>query len=201
MNYLIKRNFILLAALCFLFSCKKKFDEYYERPASLEPPIYQQLESKGNYKNILAAIDKAGYKSILGAAGYWTFFAPHDSAFGVYFKEQNINGIEQLDSAACRRIVTYCLVYNAFDKERIDDYQSNTGWVMNQAFKRRTAAYTGVYDGTDTAGKALKVVSSNRNNNGTTDYVEADNNNKYIPIFADGFMSAKALSAADYNYF
>ena len=190
-----------MAALCFLFSCKKKFDEYYERPASLEPPIYQQLESKGNFKNILAAIDKAGYKSILGAAGYWTFFAPHDSAFGVYFKEQNINGIEQLDSAACRRIVTYCLVYNAFDKERIDDYQSNTGWVMNQAFKRRTAAYTGVYDGTDTAGKALKVVSSNRNNNGTTYYVEADNNNKYIPIFADGFMSAKALSAADYNYF
>jgi uncharacterized surface protein with fasciclin (FAS1) repeats len=201
MNYLIKRNFILLAVLCFLFSCKKKFDEYYERPSSLEPPIYQQLESRGNFKNIIAAIDKAGYKSILGAAGYWTFFAPHDSAFGVYFKEQNISGIEQLDSAACRRIVTYCLVYNAFDKERIDDYQSNTGWVINQAFKRRTAAYTGVYDGADTTGRAMKVVSSNRNNNGTTYYVEADNNNKYIPIFAEGFMSAKALSAADYNYF
>ena len=73
----------LLAAVVILSGCKKSFDDYYKRPENLEPPIYQQLEAKGNFKNILAAIDKAGYKSILSAAGYWTFFAPHDSAFQV----------------------------------------------------------------------------------------------------------------------
>lgn len=199
----IKQLGILLLTLCVVFTnCRKKaFDEYYGRPESLEPPIYQVLESKGNFKSLLAAIDKAGYKKTLGAAGYWTFFAPHDSAFQVYFREKNISGIEQLDSASCRKIVTYCLVYNAFEKERIDDYQSSIGWVANQAFKRRTASYTGVYEGRDTAGNPIKVISSNRNNNGSTFYVDADNNNKYIPIFADGYMNAKALTPSDYNYF
>jgi uncharacterized surface protein with fasciclin (FAS1) repeats len=188
-------------SLVVMAGCKKKFDEYYERPSSLEPPIYQQLQARGNFKNLLAAVDKAGYKPILSAAGYWTFFAPHDSAFQVYFKDIGVNGIDQLNAEACQKIVTYCLVYNAFEKDRIDDYQSNTGWVPNQAFKRRTAAYTGVYDGTDTAGRAIKIISSNRNNNGITSFVDADNNNKYIPVIANGYMSGKGLSATDYNYF
>ena len=202
MNKLIQRLLLLLTLTVVFANCSKKaYNEYYDRPESLEPPIYQQLDSKGNFKNLLACIDKAGYKNILGAAGYWTFFAPHDSAFQVYFKEKNISGIDQLDSIACRKIITYCLVYNAFKKERIGDYQSNIGWVSSAAFKRRTASYTGVYDGTNLTGSSVKVINSNRNNNGSIYYVEADNNNKYIPYFVDNFMSAKGLSATDYNYF
>ena len=90
------------AALLILSGCKKNFDDYYKRPEDLEPPIYQQLEAKGNFKSILAAIDKAGYKPILSAAGYWTFFAPHDSAFSVFLKSKNLESASQLDSAECR---------------------------------------------------------------------------------------------------
>lgn len=193
------QSFLLLAAICMLLVCcrKKQWDEYYARPDNLEPPIYQQLEARGNFKNLLACIDKAGYKNTLSAAGYWTFFAPHDSAFQVYFKENNISGVDQLDSTACRKIVTYCLVYNAFKLDRLGDAQTNTGWVANSAFKRRTANYTGVYDGKDSAGKPIKVIASNRNGY----YVDVDNNNKYIPYFVSNFMAAKALTSADYNYF
>ena len=202
MNKYLQRLLILFTIAIFLVNCRKKaFDDYYGRPATLEPPIYQQLTAKGNFKNILAAIDKAGYKNILGAAGYWTFFAPHDSAFQVYFKDKNIAGIDQLDSIACQKIVTYCLVYNAFKKERIGDYQANTGWVINNAFKRRTASYKGVYDGTDATGKAVKLINSNRNNNGFVFFADADNNNKYLPYFVDNYMTGKGLTAADYNYF
>jgi uncharacterized surface protein with fasciclin (FAS1) repeats len=201
MYYHFKRIIVLLLSVITIASCNKKFDEYYQRPANLEPPIYQQLQAKGNFKNLLAAIDKAGYKRTLSGAGYWTFFAPHDSAFQVYFKERNISGIDQLDSAACQKIVTYCLVYNAFKKERIGDYQSNTGWVPDLAFRRRTANYVGVYNGKDTSGTSIKVINSNRNNNGSTYYVDADNNNKFIPYFVDNFMAAKALTSTDYNYF
>ncbi len=202
MNKFILKVLPFLSLVVLFANCRKKeWDAFYGRPETLEPPIYQQLQAKGQFKHLLAAIDKAGYKNILGAAGYWTFFAPHDSAFQVYFKENNISGIEQLDSASCRKIVTYCLVYNAFKKDRIDDYQSSAGWVTNQAFKRRTAAYTGIYDGTDATGNPMKVIASNRNNNGTSFYVDADNNNKYIPIFADGYMTGKGLTASDYNYF
>jgi uncharacterized surface protein with fasciclin (FAS1) repeats len=194
--------FIVLAITVLLTNCRKKqWEEYYGRPDDLEAPIYQQLQAKGNFSNLLACIDKAGYKNILNAAGYWTFFAPHDSAFQVYFKEKNISGIDALDSNACRQIVTYCLVYNAYKRERMGDYQTNAGWVPNEAFKRRTAYYTGVYDGTDTTGRPLKIIASNRNNNGTTFFVDWDNNNKYIPCFTDNYMAAKVLSASEYNYF
>lgn len=186
------------AVLLIFSSCKKDFNGYYDRPANLEPPIYQTLEKKGNFKSILAAVDKAGYKSILGAAGYWTFFAPHDSAFQVYLASKSLTSVDQLDSNACRQIVTYCLVYNAFRRERLDDYQSGTGWVPASAFKRRTAYYTFVYNGTDTGGKPIKVVAANRNG---TIYADADNNNKYLPYFEQQFMSARNLSSADYNYF
>ena len=202
MNRKLKTVLLLLSLSLFLVNCRKKaYDEYYGRPDSLEPPIYQQLAAKGNFKSLLTCIDKAGYKNILGAAGYWTFFAPHDSAFQVYFKEKNITGIDQLDSLACQKIVTYCLVYNAFKKERIGDYQANIGWVPGSAFKRRTASYTGVYTGVDNNGKQIKIINSNRNNNGTTFFVDADNNNKYIPYFVDNYMTGKGLSATDYNYF
>ncbi len=201
--YRSKANlFLFLITALTLFQCRKKaLDDYYGRPDDLEPGIYQVLQDKGNFKHFLAAADKAGYKSTLSAAGYWTVFAPHDSAFQVYFTANSISGIEALDSADCRKIVTYSLVYNAFKQERISDYQSNTGWIENAAFKRRTANYTGVYDALNTTGSSIKAIASNRNNNGTLFYVDADNNNKYIPIFEKDFMTGKSLTAVDYNYF
>src|SRR5689334_7093890 len=197
MNISILRYAVLCTVMGLLFACKKKFDDYYERPAGLEPPIYQQLEARGNFTNLLAAIDKAGYKHILSTTGYYTFFAPHDSAFKAYLAENNLTSVNELDSAACRAIVTYCLVYNAFKKERLDDYQSQTGWVASSAFKRKTANYTFVYSGTDTSGKAIKVIASNRN---SVVFADADNNNKFIPYFVSDFMQSKKLTAWDYNY-
>lgn len=195
--------FLFLVFSLVLVHCRKKeWDEYYSRPEWLDAPIYQQLEAKGNFTQLLICIDKAKYKDILGKSGYWTFFAPHDSAFQVYLQSKNLSSAQELDSATCRQIVTYCLVYNAFKKERIGDYQANTGWVANSAFKRRTAYYTGVFDDVNKDGQPVKAIASNRNNTtGLNYYVDADNNNKYIPYFVDNFLQAKNLSEADYKYF
>lgn len=201
MYTLMKQGLLLVALATVLFSCNKKFDQYYARPDSLEQPIYQQLQAKGNFVQLLKIIDKAGYKETLSSAGYWTLFAPHDSAFKVYYTENNLSGAEALDSTSCRNIVTYCLVYNAFKQERISDFQSNLGWIENGAFKRRTANYTGVYNGVSLTGTPIKVIASNRNNSGSLFYVDADNNNKYIPIFESGYFTGKSLTASDYNYF
>lgn len=198
-KYLIKSLFILAIAISFT-ACKKTFDDYYARPEGLESPIYQVLESKGNFKSLLALIDKAGYKGTLSSAGYWTLFAPNDSAFTQFYKDRGISGADNVDSAAARAIVQYLLVYNAFDKERIDDYQSNAGWVPDVAFRRRTAYYTGFYTDTMANGTVVKAIQSNRNGTGTP-YVASDNNNKYIPYFTDIYFNSKSLTAADYNYF
>lgn len=198
MNISIMRYAVLCTVMGLLFACKKKFDDYYERPTTLEPPIYQQLEACGNFTNLLAVIDKAGYKRILSTTGYYTFFAPHDDAFNAYLTEHKLTSINDLDSTACRAIVTYCLVYNAYKKDRLDDYQSQTGWVAGSAFKRKTANYTFVYEGTDTSGAHLKMIANNRN---SISFADADNNNKYIPYFVNDYMASKKLTAWDYNYF
>lgn len=200
-NWIFKSFALSLSILLFTACRKSTWDEFYAKPDNLAKPIYTVLKEKGNFTHLLAAIDKAGYKNTLDAAGYWTFFAPDDAAFQTYFKEKGITGVEGLTETQCRNIVTYCLVYYAYKKERIGDYQAAAGWVKDQAFRRRTANYEGVYDETSFTGTKMKAISSNRNNNGITSYAANDNNYKYIPYFVDNFMTAKALTAADYQYF
>ncbi|MVT12392.1 fasciclin domain-containing protein [Chitinophaga tropicalis] len=187
---------ILFLLFCtVLGGCRKKeFEEYYGRPDWLASPIYQQLQAKKNFTYLLATIDKAGYKDILSKSGYWTFFAPNDAAFEKFFKEQGISGVDGIDSLMARKIVTFGLVYNAYRKEQLTNYQRTGGPDTSQAYKRKTAYYDWVYTEDSRPGK---VIAANRN--GT--YVTNDNNNKNIPYFISGFFAANGLSAADYQFF
>jgi uncharacterized surface protein with fasciclin (FAS1) repeats len=200
-NWIFKSAAGCLLAI-FVIGCRKStWDEFYAKPDNLAKPIYTVLKERGNFTNILAAIDKADYTRTLDAAGYWTFFAPDDDAFKAYLAEKGVSSVSQLSAEECRNIVTYSLTYYAYKKDRIDDYQAATGWIADQAFRRRTANYKGVYDETSFIGVKMKAVGSNRNNNGSAFYVVNDNNYKYIPYFTEGFMKAKGLGASDYNYF
>jgi uncharacterized surface protein with fasciclin (FAS1) repeats len=202
---IIKRTFFLVALTSVVMvGCRKeKFDEYYGRPDNLAAPIYQQLEAKGNFTIFVKLIEKASYKDILGKAGYWTLFAPNDAAFQIFFQENSIANVDAVSKELAEKIVRYALVFNAFNTTRIADYQSNLGWVPNQAFKRRTAYYDGFYKQT-VNGVERVVFASNRNNSnaaGTPYYVDGDNNNKYVTYFHEKYVTGKALTAADYNYF
>jgi len=198
---------VMFAAL--FTSCKKKFDDYYARPSDLADPIYKQLAADVKFSNFVSLIDKAGYKETLAAAGYWTIFAPTDSAFSsdtefkAFIQSRGFSTVASIDSVTAQMIVQYLLVFNAFKTDRIDDYQSSLGWVPDISFKRRTAYYTGFYNDTTYAGQALKAIPSNRNNNGTNNsyYVFADNGNKYIPIFTSQYLATVGLSQSDYTYF
>jgi len=177
-------------------SChKKEFDNYFSRPDSLASPIYQQLQSHKNFTNILACIDKAGYKNILGTAGYWTFFAPNDAAFTAFFNgNSKYPNIGSIDSATAAHIVSYCLVANAYRKDQLTDFQTSKGPTPNDAYRRRTAYYDFTYK--DPAHSGV-VVANNRNGK----YVVNDNNNKYIPYFIDGYFNTYGLSGSDYTSF
>ncbi|MXV17343.1 fasciclin domain-containing protein [Hufsiella ginkgonis] len=183
----------LLAALVFTSCRKKEFDEYYARPDGLADPIYKVLESKKNFTILLACIDKAGYKEILGEAGYWTFFAPTDDAFKKYFQDNNISGVDKLADSTARKIVTYCLVYNSYRKEQLTNMQTSLGVVPDVAFKRKTAYYDFVY-----TENGKKMVANNRNGSA---YVVNDNNNKNLPYFIDKFLTANGLTSTDYKSF
>jgi uncharacterized surface protein with fasciclin (FAS1) repeats len=212
MNTYLKRFTLFSGTVLILFACKKKVNEFYDPPANLEPPVYQKLQEKAKFTQFLSLIDKAGYKQTLNTAGYWTVFAPTDSAFqadtefAAYLLSQGIASVSAIDSATAQSIVKYLLVFNAFNKDRLDDYQSSAGWIPNVSFKRRTAYYTGFYKDTTAAGQQVTAVASNRNNQsiataGTPYYVSGDNNNKYIPIFTSDFLANTGLSPSDYTYF
>ena len=197
MKNIFSKIVILFVIVLLAGGCRKAaFDAYYGAPSNLAAPIYQVLQAKGNFKSLLTCIDIAGYKNILGTSGYWTFFAPNDSAFKVFLAGRGLSDATQLDSNTAIQLVTYSLAYNAFAKVRIGDFQSSAGWVVNSAYKRRTANYTGYY--TDST-HVPPVIALGSNRNGL--FISGDNNNKYIPYFVDNYMTASGLSATDYNYF
>lgn len=188
----------VLPLLALFASCSQELDPYYERPAGLEDPIFQQLEARGNFKSLTALIQKAGYKDILSKAGYWTMMAPNDEAFAKFFQEQGISDVSKMDSITAGKIVKFALIYNAFRKEQLSDYQSSKGWVVDVAYRRRTAYYDGFQDKIIN-GEPKVIVGMNRN--GFAAYVPGDNNNKYVTYFTDEHFASKGLSAVDFNYF
>ncbi len=207
--YKFPKNLFYLLLLVFfaIAGCQKKaLDAFYGRPDSLAPPIYQTLQSKGNFTNLLACIDKADYTNILNSSGYWTMFAPDDAAFAKFFADpanvaKGITSIGQIDAKTAKRIVTYSLIYNASKTDHIADFQgvvpgSPPGYQPNQAFKRRTAYHEDVDTTTLTVNnipnaqpqllnQTINIVSTNVNGaiNATNPYVVNDFNNKYIPYF------------------
>ncbi len=199
MNFLkLPVYWILLVATC--WSCRKAaFDEYYGRPDWLASPIYQQLDSMGDFKSFLYCIELAGYKNTLGSAGSWTVFAPTDAAFATFMEEQEIAGLTEIDKALAEKIVRMSMAYDGERIEKLNDYFSQQGWQPGFAYRRRAVYYDFVEDEPMANGKIRKIVSTNRG--ADQSYVATDNNNKHLTYFFDSYMSVRGLGEADYNTF
>ncbi|WP_215225104.1 fasciclin domain-containing protein [Echinicola shivajiensis] len=198
---------LLLACFClsgvFLVGCQEEFDEYYARPEGLEGPIYQVLSDsirfRGNFDHYLALVEKAGYKQTLSTAGYWTAFAPNDDAFELYFQQNNINGVDDISEEKAREIVSYSLVYNAYNLKDLAYYQTGPQRdTLSASFRRKTAYYKGVFKEL-VEGVEFDVVAANRNGIGT--YNLDDNNNKYMPYFLQHYLDRLDLTANDIEGF
>ncbi|MFD2162119.1 fasciclin domain-containing protein [Paradesertivirga mongoliensis] len=194
MKRIINGLFFFVSFILFFSACQKKdWDEYYGRPADLAPPIYQQLQARGNFTNLLAVIDKSGYKEILGKAGSWTMFAPNDQAFEKYFQEKGISSVADINVETAQKIALYGLIYNPYRKDQLSFYQTPVGPDTNGAFRRTTAYYDFVY-----SENGRKVVNSSRNG---INYVAGENNNKHIPYFIDEQLTANNIDHSDYSKF
>ncbi|EHQ31144.1 fasciclin domain-containing protein [Mucilaginibacter paludis] len=201
----LRLTFLFLTLALAVTSCKKKFDDYYAVPDGLGDPIYQTLQAKGNFKHYLALVDRAGYKDILSATGWFTVFAPDDAAFTKYFTDSGISTDAAISDSLAKGIVKFSLVYNGYRKDQLNIYQI-AGTVGNpgMGYKRKTTYYDGIQQKGDAVHK--KIIATNRNNTSdgkvtTVRYVDGDNNNKYIPYFTDVFMATNGLGASDYNAF
>ncbi len=210
MNRLTKIYCILIFPVLLFTSCQKKFGEFYERPEGLGAPIYQQLEERGNFKELTAVIDKANYKKILSETGWWTFFAPTDEAFKRFYQEKGISGVDGISDSLATSIVKYLLVFNSYREDQLSIFQQggDNSAGIGQAFKRKTAYYDYVNQQGDEV--KAKTIATNRNvtseRNGATfqnnsNYKDGDNNNKYIPYFTTSYFETLGLKDLDYKSF
>ncbi|MBW4889142.1 hypothetical protein KXQ82_05420 [Mucilaginibacter sp. HMF5004] len=221
--------YLFLIVLAFSGCRKAALDAYYGRPATLAPPIYQTLQAKGNFTNMLVCIDKAGYTSQLSTAGYWTLFAANDDAF----KKANIDA-NQLDVATATKIVTYSLVNSGYVSSPLADIRPGNisgnnievaqlaknldlTSTLTPAYKRRTTYHDGVDTTTvpnigvygSLAGQNIKSIAQNSpvsvasliNASQSAYYDPKDLNNKYIPYFTPYYFNANGLTSYDYTFF
>ncbi|MEJ6979478.1 fasciclin domain-containing protein [Pedobacter sp. P351] len=182
-----------LSIIIFVTSCnKKELDEFYGRPANLAPPIYEQLKANG-LTSMLAVIDKAGYKDILGQAGYWTVFAPSDEAFQQFLQERNLSSINDLDKKTATDIVRYNTVYASYLKANMNDLLGAQSGVQG-AFRKQTTYYDFAYPEDD-----KMIVAANTNSGYSPGSNYSRNNNKYLPVFTDDFFNYTAIPESDYS--
>lgn len=187
MKKLIKLPFVFLAFLLLLNGCTDK-DVYYQRPEWLEPPIYEVLKQKGNFKMYLQCVDTTLYASVLKGAGLYTVFAPNDEAFSAFLSSRGYTSVKNIPLTEIEKIVAYSICYSTTSFDSIG--------VMGN-FKYKTQYYALPYR--DPEYNNEWVVDQTMTNNWSTSY----NNYKFIPAFTNTFFTSfnPPLSATDYNVF
>ncbi|MCA5003863.1 fasciclin domain-containing protein [Sphingobacterium bovistauri] len=186
--------FILnLLVLITLDSCgKKELISNYERPDWLRGNVFEILHEKGNYTIFLEGIEKSGLKEVLDGKTITTVFAPNDVAFSTYLKEKNIASIAQMPIQDLKRLIGYHLIYYAYGKDRLQNYQpeGSEGYEPNFAglyYKHRSRSSDSITVEVDlTDGRTKKVFHKDR----------------FLPVFSQQHFTTKGIDAtANYEYF
>lgn len=191
----MKRLLICITAIMFGFfsSCsKKEMITHYERPEWLRGNIWQILEERGNFSHFLDGVERAGFREVLDGKTIATVFAPNNEAFEAYFKTKNISNVGQIPTAELSRLIGYHLIYYAYGKERLFDYQpsGSEGYEIRNAglyYKHRTRSVDSITVEVDkTDGKRKKVFHKDR----------------FLPVFSQQHFNTKGIDAAsNYEYF
>ena len=204
--FVFLRTVMILAFTAFITSSCE--NDYFQRPDWLQKPIYAYLEERGNFTHFLACIDKTGFERSLKHSGFYTVFAPTDSAFAIFMQQHGINSIDEISSQMAHAIVSYAMVPVGSLKSEIDDHQiqvrpEEAGRNHDIAFKRATFNYKGVYQHTDHLGITRYVFDANavQGVGGGSGINIADFNKKSIPFFTTPFLNRNNLTAFDYNFF
>lgn len=141
----------LLAAMCLLsmggitYSCSDDYDLDETMPSYLGGSIYDELNARGNFKNVVRLIEDLGYKEVLAKTGSKTLFVADDSAYAEFFKTTNwtdvsgkrVESYDQLSLSQKRWLFNNSMLNNAYVLEML----SNTeGGGKNLCLRQGSAA-------------------------------------------------------------
>jgi len=192
-----------IAALLLFTQCSKEFDTYYDRPAYLEDPIYQELGALGHFSLYLQAVDRTLHANVLKGAGLYTCFAPNDSTFRLWLNEKHYASVADIPQKEVEDLVAYSLVYNKYVAENLGSAMVSKVWTPGTAYKYKTTYYP-MLERDFMNGDSIWIVNSNLGEgatySGKTNIIQ---NNKYLPVFTKNFFNASSpiLTPQDYLTF
>ncbi len=203
-----------LYAILFSTSCVDRYDniEKYQRPERLQGKIYTIISGQKNMSIFSQFMLDIGYDKLLEKTGTYAAFVPSDSIMKIYLMEKyGTIDPTQIDSTVKSRIVKYHILPMPWSLEQLQSL-SESGWInMNDisnniptAFKRRTLLRE-----PNRTYKIQRFLSGNQpfdiiipdNNPSSLTRTVPTSSSKFVPLFFDGFMSAKGLNSADYSFY
>ena len=117
-----------LAAAIGMTSCEK--DLLIGTPEWLGTSIYEELESRGDFKTTLALINdeelsETNYPNLLRRTGSLTLFVAHDSAWTSYLSKRGVAEVGQLPRAEKKNLLKAAMVNNAYLIELLSNSPGN----------------------------------------------------------------------------
>jgi len=207
---------LTLVALIVLFhtSCIDRFDdiEKYQRPENLQGKLYTQISAQENMSIFSQFMVDVGYDQVVDKTGTYAAFVPSDDAMRAYL--MNKYGTSEpgaIDSTIKADLVKYHIIPMPWSKEQLQTLSSR-GWInLNDvsnnkptAFKRRTLLRepnrTYKIQRFLSGGDPYDIILPDDASSSTTRTV-FNGSPKYVPLFYDGYMSAKELSPSDYSFY
>lgn len=194
-----KIYFILFIGIFLFVGCEKEGDDYFAEPDWLKDPLYEVLETKGNFKSYLACVDRTLYADQLKEGGYFTLMAPNDEAFQAYLQKNGYTTVADIPLEEVNKIVSYSILQSYWLSENLGDlFTGSVGDRYNSgdAFKKQTYFYNTIYQDADFANNW--VIDQNTQ---STTFSTSTYNYKYYQIFMQSYFSKSNLTAEDYNVF
>jgi len=203
-----------LLVVVFCISCTDRFEsiEKYQRPERLQGKIFTLIESQNNMTIFSQFMKDTGYDKLLDKTGTYAVFVPSDSVMRIYLTEKyGTFDPSLIDSTVKQSIVRYHILPMPWSKTQLQTLSSR-GWInlsdisnnKPTAFKRKT-----LLSEPNKTYKVQRFLSGKEpfdiivpeNTAGTVSRTVFTSSPKYVPLFFDGFMSAKGLSSADYSFY
>jgi uncharacterized surface protein with fasciclin (FAS1) repeats len=179
-----------------LGSCTDLLSDYYNVPGWIGGSAYEILQDKGNYKLFLEAVDSTGYKEIVDGNSIVTIMAPNDDAFRAYMDSGNYTSIASIPKKELEKLVTYHILYYAFNTEKLNNFRPIEG---DDCTEEEKLVNAGMY---------YKFRTRSRDDNSIEFDVDRNMNlavyhfERYLPVFSKMYFQTKNIDPKrNYEYF
>ncbi len=176
----MKKIFLFLAVIIVIAPACERFD-HYDAPDWLQGPLFEQIKSTGEFNEFVKIAERTGYDKFLSSRLTFTFFLPTDEAFREYYQEKNVSGPEQISEEELLALMQFHTLLYSWDSLRMGGKTTWGYWTRN-ANNFRTLSYY------------APPIQQEREHH-------VFNDNTFLHVFSNQFMTLNGLNALDYESF